>query len=81
MITLSYILHSGTYDIVLLSSEFICIFHLQMTTKLVHSRIHECKYENTNTVDAGYKNISDIRTSFGETDSFLYMSALKIYWL
>ena len=21
----------------------------------------------------GYKNISDIRTSFGETDSFLYM--------
>ena len=26
-----------------------------------------------NTVDAGYKNISDIRTSFGETDSFLYM--------
>ena len=34
--------------------------------------------EKVGTVDAGYKNTgyknkSDIRTSFGETDSFLYM--------
>ena len=58
------------------SHHLIVIYEFPVSVR-VHSiknpSIQTAIQKYVNTIDTGYKNISDIRTSFWEIDSFLYM--------